>query len=1598
MSGGVRGESRTERPLNATNADAQWEIVERLLHEALDREPSARAAFLDGACSDAVIRDDVDALLRAHDGHGMLDALAATVMQPLLGHDDRLADAARPGRSSDGVSRPVLERYRIIERLGGGGMGIVYRARDERLDRDVALKFLPPHLSADEAAKKRFLVEARAAASIEHPNICTVHEIGETNDGQLYIVMGCYDGATLDRRIANGPLPVDEAIRIALEIARGLAKAHERRIVHRDVKPANIMITGDGLVKILDFGIAKLADPAVTQAVGIIGTLAYMSPEQAFGEVVDARADVWALGVVLHEMLTGRRPFDGPDEQAILYAILTADLQPVDMAAPIAADVAPAIDRLLRQALARHPADRLQSAHELVAELTSLEAIVRNAGVSTSSVVRASNGVGTTASPRRGIVEPRPEPVLGLAGERRHAAVVVTGIAYRQAMAERLGPDEMNRVASAVREIATEVAVRHGGIVNHIVDTDLVLLFGVATSHEDDSLRAVRATLELHSRVRALQLAGSGKESVAMRSGVDAGPLVAQRQRTGDRRFNLTGAPVDVALGLAGHADDDEILLSPDAHRLVASFVESEPSHPLTLSAHQPSLTPHRITGESAVLSRLEIAERAGLTPFTGRSRELEALEELLAAAVAGDGGVAIVLGDPGAGKSRLLFELRRRVDRTETQLIIGRCDAYGGTTPYSPFVQALRDLLGIGGAAGAITGAEVAERVRAVDASLEDFLPLYCALLSVESAAHPLPRHLQGEHLQAAMLEALAGVITLQSRNRPILLLFEDWHWSDEASRRALEQLADIAPAHPLLIVVSSRTESGVQWSTTDRGSVIHLRPLSLEGSTEIISGVLGAERVAAELAQQLHERTGGNPFFLEESCHALMEQQLVVVRDGAAVAGEAMALMQLPETVQSVIRTRLDHLTPPTRDILRVASVIGREFTRAVLDELTDTTVHNNEGLAELRRTGLVQQTSVAPEPSYRFRHVLAQEVAYDTLLDQQRVSLHAKAAAAIERRYADRLDEHRERLAHHCSRAGQWRAATLHGIHSADRSHSLSQFADALAMLDRAREWAERIADDDQRRELLADVFFRQERLCETLGLRARQISIVEELIALLAPHGGSSRLAEAYLRQGDVFTLLGRFDAADRSLATALRLSRELGDRAGERNAARSFGLLRSHEGRYEEAVGTIEHALALDEELGETAGAAGDVASLGNVLRRMGRPRDAIEALEHARERLTRNDDPTKWCAVLTVMACAHRDLGDDAVALRYLKEVRDTAIERRLPIMASFSLPAIGHMQLQQGDVEEGLATYRQAAELSRRARHANGLAQALRALGEVLLGLGRVEAAVPHLREAADIFAQLEDRETETHLWQRLAAACEQCNRPAEAHEFWERVHDRCEGSGDSGGEAIALEGIARCARLRGVRDEAMALYERALRRAVTAGDREREATLRNTLGLLRWEDGSYGEALRQYEAALRLCRERKDRVHEGLSLNSLGATLLKLQRFDEARTVLEEAAALNASTGERRLEAHSWAVLGDSLLETGRISDARAAFERSLALRPTIGDRRGEGWMYERVARVLIGEGRLADAHTALERAKAIAAEIGDGALATSAGSTYL
>jgi len=266
----------------------------------------------------------------------------------------------------------TISHYKILEKLGEGGMGDVYKANDTTLDRIVALKFLPVATTRDEEVKIRFINEAKAASALDHTNIYTIHEIDKTEEGQLFICMGYYDGKTIGEKIKQNPLEIEEAIGITIQIAQGLEKAHKKNIVHRDIKSANIIVTNEGVVKLVDFGIAKLASSQtrVTTDGTSLGTASYMSPEQTLGKDVDHRTDIWSLGVVLYEMLTGLTPFRGDYEQAVVYSILNEEPKPLT---DLKIEISRELERIVNKALAKDPNERYQHLDELITNLKQIK-------------------------------------------------------------------------------------------------------------------------------------------------------------------------------------------------------------------------------------------------------------------------------------------------------------------------------------------------------------------------------------------------------------------------------------------------------------------------------------------------------------------------------------------------------------------------------------------------------------------------------------------------------------------------------------------------------------------------------------------------------------------------------------------------------------------------------------------------------------------------------------------------------------------------------------------------------------------------------------------------------------------------------------------------------------------------------------------------------------------------------------------------------------------------------------------------------------------------------------------------------------------------
>ena len=350
----------------------QWQKVEAVLQAAIDRPPQDRASFLDEACAgDSQLLDEATSLINAYNQAGDF------IEQPAISQDAHILVG---GDIADKTGNEIGP-YTIVKRLGGGGMGEVYLAQDARLDRLVALKILPAYFASDDARLRRFQREAKAVSALNHPNILTMHEVGEAA-GIKYIATEFIDGATIRQLLAKQELSLDEILDTAEQICSALVAAHVAGIVHRDIKPENIMRRADGLVKILDFGIAKLMEPAMpdqnevqpgngthTEAGLLLGTIGYMSPEQARGLPVDERTDIWSLGVVVYEMLAQRLPFTGATRMDTIVAILHRDPEPLSEVAGDQYNVSTLLEQTISSCLRKEMTDRLGSASELLSEL-----------------------------------------------------------------------------------------------------------------------------------------------------------------------------------------------------------------------------------------------------------------------------------------------------------------------------------------------------------------------------------------------------------------------------------------------------------------------------------------------------------------------------------------------------------------------------------------------------------------------------------------------------------------------------------------------------------------------------------------------------------------------------------------------------------------------------------------------------------------------------------------------------------------------------------------------------------------------------------------------------------------------------------------------------------------------------------------------------------------------------------------------------------------------------------------------------------------------------------------------------------------------------
>jgi class 3 adenylate cyclase/tetratricopeptide (TPR) repeat protein len=641
-------------------------------------------------------------------------------------------------------------------------------------------------------------------------------------------------------------------------------------------------------------------------------------------------------------------------------------------------------------------------------------------------------------------------------GSRRVATVLFSDLSGYSRLGEQLDPEELAALMNRILAGATRIVEAHGGIVNQFSGDDVKALFGVPAAHDDDPRRAVAAALELHRFVGSLTdaLARPGGEPLTLHTAIATGVIVTQVRDQREGLFGVTGDTINTAARLVGTAKADEIVIDATTQRAAAAFFETASLGELPLRGKQRPVKAFRVL-RATPRAWFEVPRERGLSVYAGRAHEHETLDRCLDGARHGHGSLVAVEGQPGVGKSRLLYELRARTG-DDVRVALAGCEGAAIRVPFQPFLRLVRELLDVRD-----TAAPDLQRTRLIAAatrlgpSVAEAVPLYLQLLSLRTDDFPIPAHLQEDQLRAAILASLSALLVAAAQQRPLLVLLEDWHWADESSTDALRHLAKVVAEHALVVLVTYRPEGERPWREP-QPQILRLKPLDADDARLIIASRLGQANPPDELVRRLCDRTGGNPLFLEEVCRSLVEHAATSGLDGA------IAALDIPPTVEAVIRARVDRLPEADRELLTLAAVLGRVFPLRLLEMLAG--ARGGEVGAAIERLTEHELVAALPEsdrgePTFQFKHAITREVVYELLLRQHRRALHRRAAEAIEASTPpERLEAQYEALAEHYEQGEAIERAAHFAARAADKaaaSFSLvaarTQYRRAVALLD-------------------------------------------------------------------------------------------------------------------------------------------------------------------------------------------------------------------------------------------------------------------------------------------------------------------------------------------------------------------------------------------------------------------------------------------------------------------------------------------------------------------------------------------------------------------
>ena len=656
-----------------------------------------------------------------------------------------------------------------------------------------------------------------------------------------------------------------------------------------------------------------------------------------------------------------------------------------------------------------------------------------------------------------------------LHGERKQVTVFFADVKGSMDLAEQVDPEAWHRIMDRFFGILAEGVHRFEGTVNQFTGDGVMALFGAPIAHEDHAQRACHAALHLCEALGRYgrDLRRTEGLNFTVRMGINSGEVVVGSIGD-DLRMDYTaqGHTVGLAQRMERLAEPGKVYLTEHTAALVAGYFNLEDLGSFTLKGVRDPLRVYELRGVGPLRTRLDVARRRGFSRFVGREEEAATLEAALARAIAGDGGVVAVLGEPGVGKSRLCYEFLQRCRVRGIPVYEAHGVAHGKSVPFLVVLELARSYFGIRESDGdQVAREKIAGKLLLLDRELEEILPVLFEFLGVPDPARPAPR-MDPEARQRQLTAMAARLVPARSRREPAVFVVEDLHWVDGGSESFIAAHVDALPGTRTLLLVNFRPEYHATWALHPQSELLTLPPLGPAATAELLRDLLGGDPSLAGLADLLHERTRGNPFFIEEVVQALIEAGNLVGTRGAYRLAEPLETIATPASVQAVLASRVDRLPEREKGVLVTAAVIGKRFSETVLrrivelaeDELAD-------ALHAHTQAEFVYSETLHAEPEYAFKHPLTQEVAYHAQLAERRARVHGAVARAVAELYADKLDERAALLAHHWDGAGEpleaarWSRRAAEWVRASNLGEALRHWQNLRAFLARVPESGER-----------------------------------------------------------------------------------------------------------------------------------------------------------------------------------------------------------------------------------------------------------------------------------------------------------------------------------------------------------------------------------------------------------------------------------------------------------------------------------------------------------------------------------------------------------